>query len=212
MRQGTTVHVSPDDRRRHEAVVPSVDDKNRIQALERTLPGLPPKEGRPATAAHDDERHGTTTLLAALNVLDGTVLGCCMRRHRQQEFPRFLDTVEAALPAGRLVPCILDNHAAHEHPKVLARPGRHPRWTFHLVPASCSWLNAVETFFAKLTNRRLRRGTSHSLVASREATDRLVEKHNRDPRPSVWAADPDAVVEKVRRGCHALAVLARQAG
>jgi transposase len=103
---------------------------------------------------HDYERHGTTTLFAALNVLDGTVLGRCMQRHRHQEFLRFLNAVEAAVPAGRLVHCILDNYGTHKHPKVLAWLERHPRWTFHFTPTSGSWLNAVETFFSALTRRR----------------------------------------------------------
>jgi transposase len=189
------------------AIVLSVDEKSQIQALERTQAGLPLKEGRPATATHDYERRGTTTLFAALNVLDGTVLGRCMQRHRHQEFLRFLNAVEAAVPAGKLVHAILDNYGTHKHPKVLAWLERHPRWTFHFVPTSCSWLNAVETFFAKLTRRRLRRGSFPSLVALQEAINRFVEEHNRDPRPFVWTADPDAVVEKVRRGYHALAAM-----
>jgi transposase len=156
------------------AIVLSVDEKSQIQALERTQPGLPPREGRPATATHDYERHGTTTPFAALNVLDGTVLGRCMQRHRHQEFIRFLNQVEAAVPAGKLVHAILDNYGTHKHPKVMAWLARHPRWTFHFTPTSCSWLNAVETFFAKLTNRRLRRGTFHSLVALQEAINRFV--------------------------------------
>jgi transposase len=194
------------------AIVLSVDEKWQIQALERTQAGLPPREGRPATATHDYERHGTTTLFAALNILDGTVLGRCMQRHRHQEFIRFLNAVEAAAPAGKLVHAILDNYGTHKHPKVLAWLSRHPRWTFHFVPTSCSWLNAVETFFAKLTSRRLRRGTFHSLVALQEAINRFVEEHNREPKPFVWTADPDAIVEKVRRGYHALASMARPTG
>ena len=154
---------------------------------------------------HDYKRHGTTTLFAALNVLDGTVIGRCMQRHRHQEFLRFLNAVEAAVPAGKLVHAILDNYATHKHPKVLAWLARHPRWTFHFTPTSCSWLNAVETFFAKLTRRRLKRGIFPSLVALQEAINRFVEEHNGDPRPFVWTTDPDAIVEKVRRGFHALA-------
>jgi transposase len=140
-------------------------------------------------------------------VLDGTVLGRCMQRHRQQEFLRFLNTVEAAVPAGKLVHAILDNYGTHKHPKVLAWLERHPRWTFHFTPTSCSWLNAVETFFAKLSRRRLKHGSFPSLVALQEAINRFVAEHNRDPRPFVWTADPDAVVEKVRRAYHALAVM-----
>jgi hypothetical protein len=194
------------------AIVLSVDEKSQIQALERTQPGLPLKEGRPATATHDYERHGTTTLFAALNVLDGTVIGRCMQRHRPQEFIRFLNTVEGTVPAGKLVHAILDNYATHKHPKVLAWLARHPRWTFHFTPTSCSWLNAVETFFAKLTSRRLRRGTFHSLVALQEAINRFVAEHNTSPRPFVWTADPDGIAEKVRRGYPALASMGRQAG
>jgi transposase len=194
------------------AIVLSVDEKSQIQALDRTQPGLPMREGHAGTATHDYERHGTTTLFAALNVLDGTVIGRCMQRHRHQEFLRFLNTVEAAVPAGKLVHAILDNYGTHKHPKVLAWLERHPRWTFHFTPTSCSWLNAVETFFAKLSRRRLRRGSFPSLVALQEAINRFVAEHNRDPRPFVWTADPEAIVEKVRRGYHALARVAQPAG
>jgi transposase len=183
----------------------SVDEKSQIQALERTQPGLPLEEGRTATATHDYVRHGTTTLFAALNVLDGTVLGRCMQRHRHQEFLRFLNAVEAAVPAGKLVHAILDNYATHKHLKVLAWLARHPRWAFHFTPTSCSWLNAVETFFAKLTMRPLRRGTFPSLVALQEAINRFVKEHNRDPRPFVWTADPDRIVEKIARARRASA-------
>jgi transposase len=194
------------------AIILSVDEKSQIQALDRTQPGLPMKAGSAATTTHDYERHGTTTLFAALNILDGTVLGRCMQRHRHQEFIRFLNAVEAAVPAGKLIHCVLDNYGTHKHPKVLAWLGRRPRWTFHFTPTSCSWLNAVETFFAKLTRRRLKRGSFPSLVALQEAINRFVEDHNRDPRPFVWTADPDTIVEKVRRGYHALASVGRQVG
>ncbi len=133
----------------------SVDEKAQIQALlERTRPGLPVKRGRAATMTHDYIRHGTTTLFAALNVLDGTVLGRCMQRHRHQEFLRFLNAVEAAVPAGRVVHVILDNYRTHKHPKVRAWLARHPRFVFHFTPTACSWLNAVEAFFSRLTRRR----------------------------------------------------------
>src|SRR3954469_18772465 len=151
------------------AVVLSVDEKPQIQALDRTQPGLSVKPGRCATMTHDDERHGTTTLFAALNVLDGTVLGRCMARHRHQKFIRFLGAVEAAVPAGKLVHVILDTDSAkpisatHKHPKVRAWLERHERWTFHYTPTSGSWLNAVATFFSAMTRRRLRRGMFRSL-------------------------------------------------
>ena len=140
------------------AVVLSVDEKSQIQALDRTQPGLPLKQGRCGTMTHDYKRNGTTTLFAALNVLDGRVIGRCMQRHRHQEFIRFLNAVEAEVPAGKLIHAIVDNYAAHKHPKVRAWLARHPRWTFHFTPTSASWLNAVEGFFAKLSKRRLKRG------------------------------------------------------
>lgn len=129
------------------AIVVSIDEKSQIQALDRTQPGLPLKPGKCATMTHDYKRNGTTTLLAALNVLDGTVLGRCMPRHRHQEFIRFLNAVEKAVPAGKVVHAILDNYATHKHPKVLEWLADHPRWTFHFMPTSASWLNAVENFF-----------------------------------------------------------------
>jgi hypothetical protein len=162
------------------------------------------KEGRAGTMTHDYERHGTTTLFAALNVLDGTVVGRCMQRHRHQEFLRFLNAVEAAVPAGKLVHAILDNYATHKHPKVLAWLGRHPRWTFHFTPTSASWLNAVEGLFAKLTRRRLRRGVFGSLVELQAAINRFLAETNADPKPFVWTADPDRIIEKVCRGHQAL--------
>src|SRR5215208_2500414 len=181
------------------AVVLSVDEKSQIQALERTQPGLPIKEGRPATATHDYERHGTTTLFAALNVLDGTVLGRCMQRHRHQEFIRFLNAVEAVIPAGKLVHAVLDNYGTHKHPRVLAWLGRHPRWTFHFTPTSGSWLNAVETFFSALTRRRLRRGVFRSIVELQEAINRYIAEHNNDPAPFVWTKTADQITTKLNR-------------
>jgi transposase len=187
------------------SLVLSVDEKSQIQALDRTQPGLPMKKGRAGTMTHDYVRHGTTTLFAALNVLDGTVIGQCMARHRHQEFIRFLNRVEAAVPAGKLIHAILDNYAAHKHPRVRAWLARHPRWTFHFTPTSCSWANAVETFFATLTRRRLQRGAFHSLVDLQAAINRYLEDHNGSPKPFVWTADPDRIIEKVARGHHAIA-------
>jgi transposase len=186
------------------AVVLSVDEKPQIQALDRTQPGLPVKPGRCATMTHDYERNGTTTLFAALNVLDGTVVGRCMQRHRHQEFLRFLNSVEAAVPAGKLIHAILDNYGTHKHPKVRAWLARHPRWTFHFTPTSASWLNAVESLFAKLTRRRLRRGVFGSLVELQGAIKRFLAETNADPRPFIWTANPEHILEKVRRGNRAL--------
>ena len=137
------------------AVDLSIDEKSQIQEFDHTQPGLPMKQGRCGTMTHDYITNGTTTLFAALNVLDGTVIGRCMQQHRHQEFIRFLNTVEAAVPAGKLIHAIADNYATHKHPKVREWLARHPRWTFHFTPTSASRLNAVEGFFATLTKRRL---------------------------------------------------------
>ena len=182
------------------AVVLSVDEKSQIQALDRTQPGLPMKKGRAGTMTHDYKRNGTTTLFAALNVLDGTVIGSNMQRHRHQEFIRFLNAMEAEVPAGKLIHAIVDNYATHKHPKVRAWLARHPRWTFHFTPTSASWLNAIEGFFAKLTRRRLKRGVFRSVVDLQAAINRFVEETNADPKPFVWTADPGRVLAAVKRG------------
>ena len=182
------------------AVVLSVDEKSQIQALDRSQPGLPLKRGRCATMTHDYKRNGTTTLFAALNVLEGRIIGRCMQRHRHQEFIRFLNAIEAEVPTGKLIHAILDNYAAHKHPKVLQWLARHPRWSFHFTPTSASWLNAVEGFFAKLTKQRLKRGVFHSLVALQEAINRFLAETNDNPRPFRWTKDPDKIIAAVRRG------------
>jgi transposase len=186
------------------AVVLSLDEKSQIQALDRTQPGLPLKRGRCGTMTHDYKRNGTTTLFAALNVLEGRVIGRCMQRHRHQEFIRFLNAIEANVPAGKLIHAIVDNYAAHKHPKVMEWLARHPRWTFHFTPTSASWLNAVEGFFAKLTKRRLKRGVFHSLVALQAAINRFLAETNDNPRPFRWTKDPDKIIAAVRRGHQAL--------
>ena len=178
----------------------SIDEKSQIQALDRTQPGLPMKKGRAGTMTHDYKRHGTTTLFAALNVLDGTVIGRNMQRHRHQEFIRFLNAIERAVPTGKQVHAILDNYAAHKHPRVRAWLDRHPRWTFHFVPTSCSWLNAAEGFFARLSKRRLRRGVFHSIVELQAAINRFVREHNTEPKPFTWTDDPDRIIAAVKRG------------
>ena len=182
------------------AVVMSVDEKSQIQALDRTQPGLPLKRGRCGTMTHDYRRHGTTTLFAALNVLDGRIIGRCMQRHRHQEFIRFLNAIEAQVPAGKLVHAILDNYAVHKHPKVRAWLTRHPRWTFHFTPTSASWLNAVGRSFAKLSKRRLKRGVFHSLVSLQAAINRFVTDANQQQKPFRWTKHPDHIIAAVRRG------------
>ena len=182
------------------AVVLSVDEKSQIQALDRTQPGLPLKKGRGGTLTHDYKRHGTTTLFAALNVLDGTVIGQNMQRHRHQEFIRFLNAIEAQVPAGKVIHAVLDNYAAHKHEKVQAWLARHPRWTLHFTPTSCSWLNAVEGFFAKLTKWRLKHGVFCSITDLQAAINRFIEEHNQTPKPFVWKKDPHAIIAAVNRG------------
>ena len=186
------------------AIVLSVDEKSQIQAFDRTQPGLPMKRGRCGTMTHDYKRHSTTTLFAALNVLDGTVIGQNMQRHRHQEFIRFLNTIERQTTTGKVIHVILDNYAAHKHPKVKAWLARHPRWTFHFTPTSASWLNAVEGFFAKLANRRLRRGIFVSVIDLQMAIKSFIAEHNDNPKPFTWTADPDAIIAAVKRGYQVL--------
>ena len=183
----------------HHAVVLSIDEKSQIQALDRTQPGLPLKPGKCATMTHDYKRHGTTTLFAALNVLDGVVLGRCMQQHRHQEFIRFLNTIENEVPASKVIHAILDNYGTHKHPKVRAWLARHPRWVFHFTPTSASWLNAVEGFFSVLTRRRIRRGAFQSVVDLQAAINRYIQEHNDDPKPFVWTKPADAILEKLSR-------------
>lgn len=187
------------------AVVLSIDEKSQIQALDRTQPGLPMKTGRAGTLTHDYKRHGTTTLFAALNVLDGTVTGMNMQRHRHQEFIRFLNRLERDIPAGKVVHVILDNYAAHKTDKVRAWLDRHPRWTFHFTPTASSWLNAVEGFFVKLTRPRLKHGVFHSVCDLQAAINRFLAEHNEtDAKPFVWRADPNAIIAARSRGFQTL--------
>ena len=181
------------------AVVLSIDEKSQIQALDRSQPGLPIKPGKCGTMTHDYIRHGTTTLFAALNVLDGTVIGRNMARHRHQELIRFLNTIERQVPAGKVIHVILDNYAAHKHPKVMAWLARHPRWVFHFTPTSASWLNAVEGFFSALTRRRLKRGVFHSIVDLQAAINRYIEEHNGDPKPFRWTKPAKTILAKLDR-------------
>lgn len=182
------------------AIVLSVDEKSQIQALDRTQPGLPMKKGRAGTMTHDYKRNGTTTLFAAFDVLEGKVIGRCMQRHRHEEFIRFLNAIEAEVPKRKSVHVVLDNYATHKHPAVLAWLARHKRFTFHFTPTSCSWLNAVEGFFAKLGKQRLNRGVFRSVVELQSAIKRYIEETNQMPTPFVWTANPDKIIAAVRRG------------
>jgi transposase len=180
------------------AVVLSFDEKTQIQALDRTQPGLPLKPGRCGTMTHDYKRHGKTTLFAALNVLDGTVIAQCMQQHRHQEFIRFLNLIERTVPAGKVIHVILDNYAPHKHHKVLAWLARHPRWVFHFTPTSASWLNAVEGFFSALTRRRLRRGVFRSIADLQAAINRYIDEHNGQPKPFVWTKSADSILDNLK--------------
>ena len=181
------------------ALVLSIDEKTQIQALDRTQPGLPLKPGKCGTLTHDYKRHGTTTLFAALNILDGAVIGRCMQKHRHQEFIRFLNAIERDVPAGKLIHAVLDNYATHKHPKVRAWLERHPRWMFHFTPTSASWLNAVEGFFSILTRRRLRRGVFKGVVDLQAAINRYLKEHNADPKPFVWTKPAAEIFDKLAR-------------
>jgi transposase len=194
------LYVNPPDR----AIVLSVDEKSQIQALDRTQPGLPMKKGRAGTITHDYKRHGVTTLFAALNVLDGKVIGQCMKRHRHQEFIRFLNVIDARVAKKKTVHVIVDNYAAHKHPKVLEWIENHPRFVFHFTPTSASWLNAVESFFAKLTKKRLKRGVFRSLQELKDAIHRFLDHTNANPKPFTWTKDPNKIIAAVKRGYQVL--------
>jgi transposase len=181
------------------AVVLSIDEKSQIQALDRTQPGLPLKPGKCGTMTHDYKRNGTTTLFAALNTLDGTVVGRCMPRHTHKEFVRFLNAVERAVPAGKVIHAILDNYATHKHPKVRQWLADHPRWVFHFTPTSASWINAVEGFFSAITRRRIRRGVFQSVPDLQDAITRYIRDHNRAATPFVWTKPAPTILGKLAR-------------
>jgi transposase len=179
------------------AVVVSIDEKSQIQALDRTQPGLPLKPGKCGTMTHDDKRNGTTTLFAALDILQGTVIGRCMKQHRHQEFIRFLNAVERVVPAGKIIHAVLDNYATHKHPAVWKWLANHPRWTFHFTPTSASWLNAVEGFFSTITRRKIRRGAFKSVPDLEAEIARYIKEHNKSPKPFVWTKPAKAIFDKL---------------
>ena len=170
------------------------------QALDRTQPGLPIKKGRAATMTHDDKRNGTTSLFAALNIATGKVIGTCMKKHRHQEWIRFLNLVKKSAAGDRQVHVICDNYATHKHAKVQAWQKSNPRFHFHFTPTSASWLNMVERFFRDLTTNRIRRGVFHSEADLIAAIDEYLEVHNANPKPLIWTARADDILEKVKRG------------
>ncbi len=194
------LYLNPPDK----ALVFSVDEKSQIQALDRTQPGLPIKKGRAGTMTHDYKRNGTTTLFAALNVLDGTVIGQCMKRHRHQEFLVFLRKLDRETPKCLDLHLIVDNYATHKHAKVRKWLERHPRFHVHFTPTSASWLNQVERFFAEITRNAIRRGVFKSALELEVAIDDYLAKHNQTPQPFVWTATAQGILEKVDRARNAL--------
>jgi transposase len=189
------LYLAPPER----ALVLCVDEKSQIQALDRTQPGLPLRQGRQRTLTHDYKRHGTTTLFAALSTLDGKVIGACLPRHRHQEFLRFLAQIDAETPAELALHLIVDNYATHKHPKVKAWLTRHPRFHFHFTPTSASWLNMVERFFRDLTTRRVRAGIFKSVAELESTIVAYLRQHNAQPRPFIWTAKAADILAKVTR-------------
>jgi len=181
------------------AIVLCCDEKSQVQALDRTQPGLPLKKGRAGTMTHDYVRHGTTTLFAALNVADGTLIGQCHDRHRHQEWLKFLQLIDAQTPADRELHLILDNYATHKHPKVQKWIAKHPRFHLHFTPTSASWLNMVERFFRDLTVNRLRRGVFHSVPELIAALEKYIAQHNKEPKLFIWTAKAQDILAKVAR-------------
>ena len=194
------LYLDPPER----ALVLAVDEKSQIQALDRTQPGLPIKKGRAGTMTHDYKRHGTTTLFAALNVATGEVMGQCMKRHRHQEWLRFLRAIDRAMPKALDLHLIADNYATHKHPKVKAWLAKHRRYHMHFTPTSASWLNQVERFFGLITADRIRRGAFTSVHDLETAIQNYLAHYNTSPKPFVWTAQATAILEKVARGRQAL--------
>jgi len=194
------LYLNPPDK----ALVLSVDEKSQIQALDRTQPGLPMKKGRCGTMTHDYKRNGTTTLFAALNMLDGTVIGQCMPRHRHRQFLRFLKTIDKQTPAHLDLHLTVDNYSTHKTPAVKRWLKRHPRFHLHFTPTSASWLNMVERFFAEITRKRIRRGTFHSVAELETAIMTYLANHNADPKPFIWTKSAAEIFEKVARAKQAL--------
>ena len=189
------LYLRPPDK----AIVLSVDEKSQIQALDRTQPILPLRPGLPARQTHDYQRHGTTTLFAALNVLEGTVIGECQPRHRHQEFLRFLDRIEESVDAGLEVHLVLDNYGTHKHPEVKKWLAARPRYHVHFTPTSSSWLNQVERWFAEITRKRIRRGTFRSVRELIKTIHDYIQIYNNNPQPFQWVASASRIIRKINK-------------
>ena len=197
------LYLNPPDR----ALVLCVDEKSQIQALDRTQPGLPLKKGRCGTWTHDYKRNGTTTLFAALSMLDGQVIGDCMPRHRHQEFIRFLKKIDAETPPDLALYLIVDNYGTHKHPKVKAWLKRHPRMHLHFTPTSSSWLNLVERWFRDLTDKRIRRDSFDSVPDLIATIEDYIMKSNQNPHIFVWTASVEKILAKIAKCKEALETL-----
>jgi transposase len=193
------LYLSPPEK----AIVLSVDEKSQVQALDRIQPLLPMTPGQAERGTHDYVRHGTTSLFAALNVASGQVIGKCHRRHRHQEFVKFLDHLDATLTKepGVSIHIVLDNYATHKTPAVKRWFLRHPEYHLHFIPTSSSWLNQVERFFAEITEKRIRRGVFRSVPALEQAITEYLAAHNADPKPFVWVADADSILDRIKKVC-----------
>lgn len=189
------LYLSPPE----HALVLCCDENSQVQALDRTQPGLPLKKGRAATMTHDYKRNGTTTLFAALNVLDGQVIAQCHQRHRHAEWLKFLKKIERETPKEKTLHLIADNYATHKHPVVQAWLDKHPRFVMHFTPTSASWLNMVERFFRDITTERLRRGVFTSVPELIEAIGEYIAHHNIHPKPFIWTASARDILQKVIR-------------
>ena len=183
-----------------KAIVLSMDEKSQIQALDRTQASLPMKKGRAGTMTHDYKRHGTTTLFAALDVLTGAVIGECQPRHRHTEFLKFLRTIDREVPKGLQVHLILDNYSTHKHENVKKWLAKHSRFHLHFTPTSSSWLNLIERWFGKLTDKAIRRGVFHSVPDLIAAIETYLTVNNQNPEPFIWTATTEQILTKVQRG------------
>ena len=197
------LYLNPPDK----SLVFCIDEKSQIQALDRTQPALPMKQGRCGTMTHDYKRNGTTTLFAALSMLDGKVIGDCMPRHRHQEFIRFLKRIDRETPARLELHLIVDNYGTHKHPRVKSWLKRHPRFHLHFIPTSSSWLNLVERWLRELTVKRIRRGTFHNVPALVAAIRDYIDNHNQNPQVFVWTAPVEQILTKVAKSKEALDAL-----
>jgi transposase len=189
------LYLNPPD----QAIVLCVDEKSQIQALNRTQPGLPLKKGRCGTMTHDYKRNGTTTLFAALDLLQGKVIGDCYKRHRHQEFLKFLRRLDREFPGATPLHLVIDNYGTHGTPEVKAWLKKHRRFVMHYVPTSCSWLNLIERWFAELTNKRIRRDSFFSVEDLVTAIEEFLATWNEKPRPFVWTATVDSILAKLSR-------------